>query len=336
MKPLNVVVFGAGEWGKNYLRLFQSDPRVGRIRAVETSPDRQRWLKTLFASVEILSDPEEGWNSDFPCVVIALPASMHFEYLRRAIEEKKHILVEKPAVVNMQEAEKITRLLGGYDKAVMVGHVFLYNPAIIKLKKLIEDGTLAPVYFLKMTRTNFGPIRSDVDCLKDLAPHDISIMLYLLGELPEQVSAIGSAFLNGKNADVAFANYRFRGGPVASIHVSWLAPKKTRELTVVAENGMAVFDDAAPLEKLRLYERGVKWQRDYRDYGEFQMIVQDSDVHIPRLSPTEPLMSQVDAYLDAVISGKPPLTDWQHGMDVVRALCATEESLKANGAPVRI
>jgi len=334
MKPLNVVVFGAGEWGKNYLRLLQSHPQVGRVRVVETDARRRQWLQTQFAGVELVSDPEQGWSAEFPCVVIALPARLHFEYLRRAISQRKHILVEKPAVLDMQEGQQIDRLLDGYGQILMVGHVFLYNPGIARLKELICDGALASVYFLKMTRTNLGPIRSDVNCLFDLAPHDISIMLHLLDKLPQQVSAIGSAFLNGRHADVAFANFQFSDGIVASIHVSWLAPRKTRELTLVAQDRMAVFDDVAPVEKLRIYDKGVR--PDYRDYGEFQMIIQDGDVHIPRLPPIEPLKQQVDAFLESVVTGAPPLTDWRHGLDVVRVLCAADESLRADGAPIRI
>ena len=334
--PLNVVVFGAGEWGKNYLRLLSLHPRVGRLRVVEKDVSRREWLATVAPSAETVADAELGWSDEFPCVVIALPASLHFDFLRRAISEKKHILIEKPVVTSLAQLDQIEALLPGFEQVLMVGHVYLYNPAITRLRQLVESGELSRIYFLNLVRTNLGPIRGDVNCLFDLAPHDISNMLYLTDDFPEQVSAVGSAFLSGPHEDVVCANFRFASGLIAAIQVSWLAPKKRRELTLIAEKRMAVFDDVSTVEKLRLYDLGVERGTDYQDFGEFQLVLQGGDVHIPRLPTVEPLRQQVEAFLDAVTNGTKPLADWQHAAAVVRLLAAAESSMNVNGAPIQL
>jgi len=214
-------------------------------------------------------------------------------------------------------------------RILMVGHTFLYNPVVHKLKEYIYNGDLGDIYYLHFSRTGLGPIRKDVNAMWDLAPHDISMFLYLLEDMPIEVSTKGQSYLQEGVEDVVFMTLRFPKNILASIHVSWLDPYKVRRVTVVGSKRMAVFDDVNKLETLKIFDKGIDryGEKSYADYGEFQLSIRDGDVHIPKIEMSEPLKNQCKHFLECVRERKEPFTGGEDGLKVIRILEKAQESL---------
>ena len=237
----------------------------------------------------------------------------------------------------MADAEALVRLAAEKKLILMVGHVFLFNRGILKLKDLIQNGDLGRIYYLFARRTNLGPIRSDVNAVLDLASHDVSIYNHLLGAPPLEVSAVGRSFLQAGVEDVSIITLQYPNNVVASIHVSWLDPKKVREITVVGEKKMAIWDDLATLGPVMLFDKGVVAKRqEYADFGEFQLLAREGDVTVPRVPAEEPLRSQSRAFVEALDAPEKLQSDGRVGADVVRVLAAINQSMASNGAPVKL
>lgn len=334
----NIAVIGCGSWGMNYLRVFSEiggsrlcmacDPDEARLRGVR---ERYQLLATTTDWQEAIAD---RWVN---AIVIATPASAHFELARRALASGKHVLIEKPLASTVAEARELAEMSERSGLVLMVGHTFLYNDGVRKMKELVSAADFGRVYYLHATRTNLGPIRSDVSTIWDLATHDVAIFNYLLGTVPSWVSAVGSRVFSRVREDVVFATLGYADGVIANAHSSWLDPNKVRELVVVGSRQRIVFDDLNNVERVRIFEKGVAAEEKEADtFGQFRLLVRDGDIISPWVPPSEPLRNLALHFLECIRAGKPPLTDGRNGLDVVRVLAAIDRSAAGNGAPVEV
>jgi len=327
---------GLGYWGPNLLRNFQalSDARVKAIcdldvAALARAGERYPELLRTTEYADLLRDPEIG------AVVVSSSAVSHYRLARAALEAGKHVFVEKPIALHQDEAETLIRLADERGLVLMVGHLLLYHPAVTRLKELLNDGQLGEVYYLYSERRNLGKVRHDENAMWSLAPHDIAVALYLLGEMPTAVSAHGQAYLQPSIEDTVFFTLRFADGRLAHSHVSWLDPHKVRRLTVVGSRKMAVFDDVEPSEKLRIYDKGVDRMPEYDSYGD-ALTLRFGDIYVPHLEMQEPLRLECQHFVECVAHGRRPLSDGRNGLAVLRVLEGLQRSLDSEGSLVRL
>lgn len=328
---------GCGRWGVNYVRILEE---LANAR-VDWVYDRDELsLKRVvhrFPTVKAARTLSEVINSeDVDAVVVATPASEHHEAVKKALLAGKHVLVEKPIALTIEESLEMIELAASRKKVLMVGHTFIFNSGIRALKDYIRDEAFGKMYYLHATRTNMGPIRHDVNAIWDLAPHDVSIFNYLLESAPKWVSATGVRLFENEREDVGFITLGYPENVIANIHVSWADPYKVREVVAVGSKRRIVFDDLESLERVKVYEKGVTKDKEAESYGEFRLLMRDGDIISPKVENTEPLKEQCMHFLECVTENKKPLSDGAAGLDVIRVMLAADESLKANGAPVGI
>lgn len=333
-QPLCVGLIGYGYWGPNLARNFHQLPQAKLVAVADADvkrldePSRLYQARTYTDYRALLADPEVH------AVAISTPARSHFEIASAALQAGKHTLVEKPLAMSSREARDLIALAASCDRVLMVGHTFEHNPAVWKIRELVDSHAIGDVYYIYSNRVNLGRVQSDINALWSIAPHDISILLYVLGALPVEVSARGATYLNDKVEDVVFVTMTFPNKVLAHVHASWLDPAKTRRMTIVGSEKMIVYDDADPEAKLRIYDKGV-YKRG-TDYGEFQLKVHSGDIYLPKLDMSEPLRNECVHFVECVRDRKCPRTDGESGLRVIRVLEAAQESLERNGAPVAV
>jgi len=331
-----VGVVGCGYWGVNYVRVFNELPNSTVTRVCDQRLERLDFIKQRYPFVSThttLSDLLR--DAHMSAVVVSTPSSNHYEVAKACFQAGKHVLIEKPLTTTVKHCEELIQLAADMERVLMVGHTFLYNAGIRKLKELVSKEEFGRMYYLHATRTNLGPIRQDVNAVWDLAPHDISIFNYILGTLPIHVSAVGSKQL-GEREDVAFITLTYPNNVIGNIHVSWADPNKVREIVAVGSSQRIVFDDLNNLEHIRVFEKGVTHQQEADSYGEFRLLMRDGDIISPKVEASEPLKNQALHFLDCIEKGQVPLTDGQNGLDVARVLVAVDKSLKKHGVPVEV
>ena len=334
---LGIAVIGCGHWGPNHVRTLSSHRHARVLYCVDLDKARLQAVADLYPSVEVTSNMARVLADPLvEAVVIATPTATHFDLTTRALAAGKHVLCEKPLARTAAEAAELARLARESGKLLMVGHVFLFNPGILKLKELIAAGDLGRLYYLHAERTNLGPIRQDVDCVWDLATHDISIFNFLLGASPLEVSARGLHYLQEGKADVAFITLTYPGNVLANIHVSWLDPKKVRQITVVGDKKMVTWDDLAAAGPIVIHDKGVVREPFYKDFGEFQLVTKEGDVVIPKVLAREPLRAQTDYFITSIEKRRLEQCGAEEGLAVVRVLEAIQASMVAHGAPARV
>jgi len=330
-----IAVIGCGQWGPNHIRNFNSLLGSRVAAAVDTDPARLARVRGLFRDVAcstdyrtVLQDPAVD------AVVISTPLKTHYELTREALLAGKHVLCEKPLCETAQHAEALVQLAAETQRVLMVGHVFLFNPGIIKLKELVEAGELGRLHYLLAIRTNLGPIRDDCNAAYDLASHDVSIFNWLLGREPLRVSASGGCFLRPKIEDVVSITLHYPGNVFASIQCSWLNPKKVRHITVVGSRKMLTWDDLDLSAPVACYDKGADFKQEYNDFGEFLRVATwDGEVRLPKVEWEEPVRKQARHFLEAVSRGFVERSDGMFSVGVVRVLEAIAESLSLGGAP---
>lgn len=332
-----ISVIGLGHWGPHYVRIFSQIPDCRLASFCDTNSDRVRQLEDSFPSARATTNPEDIYSSeDTDAVVIATPASTHFEIAMRCLEAGKDLLVEKPLALTSAECAKLVEAAERSGSVLMVGHTFIYNAGVRKVKELAEKGDLGRIYYLLFTRTHLGLIREDVSAIWDLAPHDVSIASFILDARPEGVSAVGSAFLKDGRQDVAFANIFYPDDIVANIHVSWIDSNKERRVTVVGSDRRVVFDDLNNLETVKIFEKGVSVEKPVTDFGEFRLLLRDGDIISPKVEPSEPLKNMCRHFLDCLRTRQSPITDGPSGLQTVKVMEAIEQSLAQKGCYVPI
>jgi predicted dehydrogenase len=330
---LTVNCIGVGQWGPNLARAFASHPEV-KVRTVcDLAKERLALVERNIPSIERIStDPAATAADDAAdAVVIATPVHTHFRLAKTALEAGKHVLVEKPLCSSVAEGEELIAIARRQGVVFSVGHVFLFNNGVRGVRNLIKSGQLGRIQYIYSTRTNLGPFRTDVNALWDLASHDLSILNYWLDAEPTAVTAQGQSYLNPNVEDVVVASFSYPDRVLAHVHASWLNPRKVREITVVGENKMAVWNDMDLNEPLRVYNKSVEIQREpiYSDsFGSFRMLVRNGDVVIPHIAGPEPLAAECAHFVDCIMGRAPSINDAQSGLHVMRALEAADQSMK--------
>lgn len=336
---IRVAVIGAGHWGPNLIRNFHAQGPSQVRYVVDSRPERLKQLEGRYPDVTFTTDLARALGDpEVDAVVVSTPTATHAPICRAALEAKKHVLVEKPITHKAEDAVGLERLAQQQGRVLMVGHVFLFNPAVQYVKRLIDEGALGKLQYLSMVRTNLGPIRGDVSAAWDLASHDVSIADYWLSSAPVAVSAVGGVFINPGVHDVTFATLRYPSGVLVNLHTSWLNPRKARDITVVGDRRMLTFDDMNLLEPVRLYDKGVKddvTPSVVDTFAGFRASVREGDITIPKVAMGEPLKTECDHFLECVRTGARPLTDAARATAVVRTLEALDQSIARGGAEVR-
>jgi predicted dehydrogenase len=323
-----IAVVGAGYWGVNHVRNFHELGALGMV--CDTSrPSLEKIAKT-FPDVRIendflvaLSDP------NIRGVVVATPAETHYQMVRHALEAGKDVLVEKPLTLDVSEGERLVSLARERTAILMVGHLLEYHPAVLRLRELIESGEIGDLQYIYSNRLNLGKVRREENILWSFAPHDIAIILRLVGEWPERIAATGGAYLQPSIADVTVTNIEFPTGVRAHIFVSWLHPYKEQRLVVVGSKRMAVFDDVRRDDKLVVYDQGV-------EFVNGEPVARKNEGIAEALEAAEPLRRQCLEFLECIETRRRPLTDGESGLRVLRVLDAAERSLASDGSPIDI
>lgn len=331
MKRLAVI--GAGAWGINHVRVITSEPRCELVAVVDPDPGARAQVQKIapgtrtFCDVDrVLADPTVD------AVVIASPAPTHAALAHAVLAAGRHVLVEKPLAMSVRDAEGLTLAASAAARILMVGHLMVYHPALVRLRELLRSGALGTLYYLHSTRVNLGRLRRDESALWSFGPHDLSMFDFLLGATPQTVTARGQSVLQPGVEDIVFLTLRYPDNVMAHIHLSWLSPRKERRLTLVGSHKMAEFDDVAS-DKLRIYDKGYDRPPDFTEYATY-LTLRDGDVHIPTLSMQEPLRLQLGHFIDCIEQHRPALTDGESGLRVVRVLEAAQQSLAQDGSPV--
>ncbi|MHB0976691.1 MAG: Gfo/Idh/MocA family protein [Candidatus Aquicultorales bacterium] len=337
---IRIGLIGCGIWGRNYIRNFEHLDDVEMYALCDPDLQNAERAKRLMPTAAITDNPAQLIADPLiDGIIIATPATTHYELAKAALAAGKHVLVEKPLSNVASEASELVELAMQSGKTLMVGHILEYHPATVRLKEMIDQGELGAIQYLYLIRTNLGRVRTDVNVMWDLAPHDLSIVHYLLGGRPVRVSAKGKSYVVPGIEDVVFLLLEFENEVIASIHVSWLDPEKIRRVTVIGDKKMAVFDDLQGLEKIRVLDRGIdnlSTEREFEDFGSFQLAYRYGDIWVPNIQLSEPLRNQCTHFIECIQSGCVPRTDGENGLKVVRVLEAAQRSLQEDGRFVDI
>ncbi|HEX2712053.1 MAG TPA: Gfo/Idh/MocA family oxidoreductase [Candidatus Acidoferrales bacterium] len=334
---LGIAVVGCGNWGINYVRIFNELPESRVVAVCDQRCDRLLEVGWRFPGAYLTTEIEEAVSRDgVDAVIVCTEATTHHRIARPCLLARKHVLVEKPLTASVAEAEELISLAESGSTTLMVGHTFLFNAGIQKVKEYVQNGP-GRVYYLHARRTNLGPIRHDVNALWDLAPHDIAIFNYLLDSVPEWVSAVGGKVLRNCREDVGFVALGYPDNVLAHIHVSWADPDKAREVVIVKSDKRIVFNDLNGLEQVRIFEKGVSvLGQEPLNYGEFRFQIRDGDIISPRIEASEPLKNQCRHFLRCIRLGQRPISGGVEGRDVVRVLEAVNHSIERKGLQVEV
>ena len=336
-RRLTFGVIGCGHWGPNHVRVFSELTRSHVIACADSNTERLAKIRARFPTVDTTEDFEQILDDNrIDAVVIATPPSTHTEITRQALLAGKHVLVEKPLCLTGQEAAELGALAEKAHLVLMVGHVFLFNNAIIRLRESIHANELGRIHYLDAARTNLGPVRGDVNSLFDLGTHDISIFNYLLDEVPVEVSALGRCIAQESIEDVCFATLKYPDGTLGHIHVSWMNPRKVRTVTVIGERKMAHWDDVDPSDTLRIYDKGLKEPPYYDSFGGFHCVLRNADMYVPAIHSREPLQNQAEAFLDWVLEGRSAPSGVREAWNIARVLDAATRSMRQAGVMCRV
>ncbi len=337
MTQMRIGVIGNGYWGPNIIRNFAEHQQVDLVAVADRDPSRLDQVRQRHRHVEhLVGDHRELFDLDLDAVAVCTPPETHFDIAAGCLEAGLHVMVEKPMTVSTEDAKKLCVIAADTDRVLMVGHTFEYNPAVRALKAMVGRGDAGEVRYIDAVRVGLGLFHPRLNVVWDLAPHDVSILIDVLGESPTTVSAVGSACLNPKVHDVAYVTLGFPSGVSAHIRLSWLDPMKTRRLTVVGSSKMIVYDDVALNEKVKVYDHRVDAMPRTDSFGEFQFDYHHGDIVSPQINFQEPLKLEVGEFVECVMKGRKPKTDGASGVRVVKVIEAAQESLRSGGATITI
>ncbi len=327
----NVAVIGAGYWGPNLVRNLVENPLCSGVTVCDREPEKLSRIRRRYPGIRLLQDPQQIFGDPgIDAVMIATPPKTHYDLARKTLECGKHVFIEKPFTLSTTSAEELIGLAKQAGRLIMVGHTFEYSPPVQKIKSIIESGDLGDIFYISATRVNLGLHQKDSSVVWDLAPHDLSMLIYWLGETPSEVMATGKDFVQPGIPDVAFIFMRFASGAIAHIQVSWLAPSKLRRTTIVGSSKMLVYDDTQNLEQVKIFDKGVHY-RDPDTFGEYQLSYRAGDIVSPKIDTFEPLQAEVTDFLESIRDGRQPGVPGEQGLRVVRVLEAVERSLTNSG-----
>jgi predicted dehydrogenase len=336
-KRIKVGVVGCGYWGPNLVRNFRFLSDCNLKMVCDLNEQRLAHLKSIYPEVQGTTDYRHMLNGvGLDAVVIATAVNTHYPMAKASLLAGKHTMIEKPMACSSAECQELIAIAQKKGLVLMTGHTFLYSPAVRKIKEIVDHGDIGEIRYISARRLNLGLFQKDINVAWDLAPHDISIVLHIMGEQPVTVNCRGSAHINPTVEDVTTMCLSFPNQRSAIIHSSWLDPRKVREMTIVGSKRMIVYDDVSPLEKIRVFDARVERPPHYDTFAEFHYAYHYGDVQIPYIKQEEPLKTECQHFLDCIRDGATPLTDGCQGLELVRILEASSESLKQGGSPVEL
>lgn len=334
---IKIGVIGCGYWGPNLARNFRALPECSLKMLCDISQSRLNHLRSLYPEVEGSTDFNHTLNgAGLDAIVIATAVKLHYPMAKASLLAGKHTFIEKPMAASAAECEELVEIARQKGVVLMTGHTFLYSPAVRKIKEIVDSGDIGEIRYISARRLNLGLFQKDINVAWDLAPHDVSIILHILEEQPVTVNCRGSAHITPGVEDVTTMCLSFRKQRTAIIHSSWLDPRKIREMTIVGSKRMIVYDDVAPLEKIRIFDARVERPPHYDTFAEFHYAYHYGDMYAPYIKQEEPLKTECQHFLDCIRDGKVPLTSGEQGTQLVRILEASSESLKRGGGPVEL
>jgi predicted dehydrogenase len=337
LKTINVGVVGCGYWGPNHVRNFNGLADCCMRAVCDNDQTRLAHVKRLYPHLESYTDFRDMIaRAELNAIVIATSVKSHYSLVKESLLAGLHTLVEKPMALNSPECEELIELAASKNLVLMVGHTFLYSAHVRKIKEIVDHGDIGDIQYISSRRLNLGLYQRDINVAWDLAPHDLSIILYILGELPTVVNCSGKAHVSRDVEDVTSMSLVFRKNRFATIHNSWLDPRKVREMTLVGTKRMIVYDDVASLEKIRIYDSRVEVPPHYDTFAEFHYAYHYGDMYVPYVKQEEPLKVECQHFLDCIRFDRKPLTDGKHGLELVRVLEAASLSLKQGGGGVHL
>lgn len=334
---MKLAVIGCGYWGPNLVRNFLQSNKVKELICCDVDPKRLARMKNLYPSVSTTENFRELMDMEgLDGVAIATPVRFHHPIAKEFLLRGKHVYVEKPFTHSYETAQELVELAEEKNLKLMVGHTFEYTAAVNKIKDVVESGELGKILYISCIRVNLGLFQQDINVVWDLAPHDISTIIYIMDEMPVSVNCQGRAHFRSGIEDVATTVMNFKNGLIAFIHNSWLDPNKIRKTTIVGSRKMLVYDDIEPQEKIKIYDKGVEVPPYYDTFAEFQLAYRYGDIYSPRIEDYEPLKKLSQHFIDCIQDGKTPHTDGRNGLRVVSVLEAAAKSLKQAGKAVSV
>ncbi|CAG0942284.1 myo-inositol 2-dehydrogenase / D-chiro-inositol 1-dehydrogenase [Candidatus Brocadiaceae bacterium] len=332
MTALRVGIIGYGYWGPNLTRNFYELPSVELVAIADLSKERLKQAQLKYPHVVAKHDYRELFDLNLDAVVVSTPPVSHFQIAKDCLEHNLHVLVEKPITLKSGDGEELVNMADSRGLTLMVGHTFRYNSAVHAMRKLIENNDLGDVYYIDTARLNLGLFNRDSNVIWDLAPHDISILLYLLNEKPISVSAQGMPCVTPGVYDVAYINLIFPNNITAYVHVSWLDPCKVRRVTIVGSKKMAVFNDVEVEGKIKIYDKGVDVPAYTNGFGEFQYSYRHGDIVIPNVKYVEPLREECQDFINSIVDHAEPNSSARSGLYVIKIIEAALRSMSNNSA----
>lgn len=333
-----IAVLGLGYWGPNLVRNFQAHPKCRLVACCDRDANRLAKIQAAYPALDVTDNLAALLHDDrIDGIVIATPVHTHYALAKAALLAGKSVLVEKPLTGDVEEAEELSALAQDNGLVLMVDHTFVYSPPVMKIKELLDEGLLGDLLFIDSVRINLGLIQPDVNVVWDLAPHDLSIVDYLVGRLPRSVSAFGAAHGGRVQHDVAYLNLDFGDGLIANFHVNWLSPVKLRYTMFGGAQKSIVYNDLENESKIKVYDRGVDSRHDDAEARRKRLVdYRTGDMWSPHLSGEEPLAKVAAHFVDCLVTGRRPLTDAESGVRVVRILEAAERSIRAQGGRITL
>ena len=334
---LNIAVIGCGYWGPNLIRNLNGLKEECRVVSIcDRSRERLEHMQRLYPNIPVTDNARNIIdNETIDAVAIATPVHLHFDLARHCLESGKHTFIEKPMAASVGQCEHLIGLANRNGLTLMVGHTFIYSAPVRRIAQMIRDEELGEIYCINSRRLNLGLFQNDINVTWDLATHDISIILYLLQKMPVSLNCQGKVHLNGME-DVTNVSLTFSDGTFATIQSSWLDPNKVREMIIVGSRAMVVYDDTQPNEKIKIYDKRVEAPPHYDTYAEFHFSYHYGDMRAPFIQQTEPLKDEMQHFMECIRTGKTPITDGQNGLDVVRILEASTQSLRNEGGRIML
>jgi predicted dehydrogenase len=335
--PVRVGVIGAGYWGPNLIRNFAELPDVEMTAVADMNEDNLRRVLRRHPRIEVaVRDHRELFEHDLDAVAVCTPPQTHHRIAAECIEAGLHVLIEKPLTTSSEDARHLIALAKEHDRTLMVGHTFEYNSAVTTLKAMMIADELGDIHYIDAVRVGLGLFHPTLNVAWDLGPHDISILIHLLDELPDSIMARGVGCVQPAVEDVVYLTLGFPSGLLAHLRLSWLDPNKTRRLTIIGKKKMVIYDDVEALEKVRVYDKGVEAIRRTETFSEFQFDYRYGNIVSPYIHFEEPLMVECRHFVECITTGRTPLTDGYNGLRVVEVIEAAQRSLQAGGTAVPV
>lgn len=333
----NIGIVGCGYWGPNLVRNFNTLEGSQVKIACDLDADRLAHMKSLYPTLETRSDYNLVVNSsEIDAIVVATPVRFHYEIAKASLEAGKHVFIEKPMASSVEECMELIEIAEERKLTILVGHTFIYSPAVRRIREIVSHGDLGEIQYISARRLNLGLFQTDINVTWDLAPHDISIILYVMGKSPVSVNCHGKAHVNRNIEDITSMVLSFENGAFATVQSSWLDPNKVREMTFVGSKRMLVYNDVEPIEKIKIYDKRVETPPHYDTFAEFHYSYHYGDMYAPYLKQYEPLKVECQHFIDCIKSGKKPETSGYDGYRVVEILEASLESIRREGAKILI